>query len=295
MRLIKMVPLAAALLLAGCADLDVTNPNNPDRERVLSDPSDVESLISTSFRAYYDNAAQTNPNIPTSAMAESLTGGFFDFAVHDLTTIPRTAWDNSPLNTRGLTARGPWDRLYTVISSVNDGLLAIDGGLQIPGPAGEDNTARARAFGKFVQGISHAYIAMHADQALVVDETPTWRRWTPPRSFPTARSSTPPSGSSTRPSPSPRPIRSRFPDRRTGSTATPCRTRTSSRSSTPSRPGSSPTPREASRSATPSTGTRCSSSWTRASRKTSDPRDPGPVGEQLRPPHGAGSEHLEPR
>lgn len=171
MRLIKMVPLAAALLLAGCADLDVTNPNNPDRERVLSDPSDVESLISTSFRAYYNNAAQTNPNIPTSAMAESLTGGFFDLGLHDVTTIPRIAWDNSPLNTRGLTARGPWDRLYTVISSVNDGLVAIDGGLQIPGPAGEDNTARARAFGKFVQGISHAYIAMHADQALIVDET----------------------------------------------------------------------------------------------------------------------------
>ena len=170
MRLIKMVPLAAALLLAGCADLDVTNPNNPDRERVLSDPSDVESLISTSFRAYYDNAAQTNPNIPTAAMAESLTGGFFDFAVHDVTTIPRTAWDNSPLNTRGLLARGPWDRLYTVISSVNDGLLAIDGGLQLIGPGGEDNTARARAFGKFVQGISHGYIGLYTDQALIVDE-----------------------------------------------------------------------------------------------------------------------------
>jgi hypothetical protein len=166
----KLVPLAAVLLATGCVDLDVTNPNNPDRDRVLANAGDVESLISTSFQGYYNNAAQTNPSIPTSAMAESLTGGFFDFAVFDVTGIPRTVWDNSALNTRGFVARAPWDRLYTVISNVNDGLTAIDGGLVITGAGGADNTARARAFGKFVQGISHAYIALHNDQALVVDE-----------------------------------------------------------------------------------------------------------------------------
>ena len=142
----KLVPLAALVALAGCVDLDVSNPNNPDRERVLADPGDVESLISSSFAGYYNNAAQTNPGLPTAAMAESLTGGFFDFAVHDVTTIPRTVWDNSPLNTRGFAARAPWDRLYTVISNVNDGLQAIDGGLVIEGSGGNDNTARARAF-----------------------------------------------------------------------------------------------------------------------------------------------------
>ncbi len=166
----RLVPVAALLLAAGCADLDVSNPNNPDRDRVLADPGDVESLISTSFQGYYNNAAQTNPSIPTAAMAESLTGGFFDFAVFDVTGIPREVWDNSPLNTRGALARFPWDRLYTVISNVNDGLLAIDQGLVITGSDGQDNTARARAFGKFVQGISHAYIAKHNDQALIVDE-----------------------------------------------------------------------------------------------------------------------------
>ncbi|CAN5818050.1 hypothetical protein BH23GEM11_BH23GEM11_20140 [soil metagenome] len=170
MKLLKILPLAAVLLFAGCSDLDVVNPNNPDRDRVLSDPADVESLISTSFRGYYNNAAQTNPNIPTSVMAENLTGGFFDFAVFDVSGIPRQVWDNSPLNTRGFVARAPWDRLYTVISNVNDGLLAIDGGLEIVGAGGTDNTPRARAFGKFVQGISHAYIALHNDQALIVDE-----------------------------------------------------------------------------------------------------------------------------
>jgi hypothetical protein len=167
----RVVLSATALLFAaGCSDLDVMNPNNPDRDRVLSDPGDVESLISTSFRAYYNHAAETNPGIPTSAMAESLTGGFFDFAVFDVTEIPRSVWDNSSLNTRGALARFPWERLYRVVSNVNDGLTAIDRGLVIRDAAGQDQTRRARAFGKFVQGISHGYMGLFYDQALIIDE-----------------------------------------------------------------------------------------------------------------------------
>jgi hypothetical protein len=44
---------AAALvgLLGGCADvLDVPNPNNPDRPRVLSSPGEVESLAGAQFQ-----------------------------------------------------------------------------------------------------------------------------------------------------------------------------------------------------------------------------------------------------
>ncbi|HEX2166202.1 MAG TPA: hypothetical protein VHG09_03090, partial [Longimicrobiales bacterium] len=72
---------ATAALLGGCVDLDVSNPNEADRERVLSNPQDVQTLISTSYQQYFNNAQQTNPGIPTSAMADNLTGGFFDFGV----------------------------------------------------------------------------------------------------------------------------------------------------------------------------------------------------------------------
>jgi hypothetical protein len=165
------VAATSVLVVAGCVDLDVTNPNEPDRERVLSSPQDVQALISSSFQAYFDNAQQTNPNIPTSAMADNLTGGFFDFGVHDVTTEPREAFDASPLNTRGFVGRAPWSRLYPVISNVNDGLAAIDDGLAITtGSGGADQTARARAFGKFVQGISHGYLALYYDQALIIRE-----------------------------------------------------------------------------------------------------------------------------
>ena len=35
---------ALAALAIGCTDLDVTNPNEPDRERVLTNPLDVQAL-----------------------------------------------------------------------------------------------------------------------------------------------------------------------------------------------------------------------------------------------------------
>ncbi len=39
----------AALLLAGCQDLTVPNPNAPDIDRIFQDPVDVESLVGSSW------------------------------------------------------------------------------------------------------------------------------------------------------------------------------------------------------------------------------------------------------
>jgi hypothetical protein len=216
------VAAAGAIVLGACVDLDVTNPNEADRARVLTSPTDVQSLISTSYQAYFDNAQQTNPGLPTAAMADNLTGGFFDFGVHDVSTEPRSIFDASPLNTRGFVGRAPWSRLYPVLSNVNDGLKAINDGLVIQlDDDGPDHTARARAFGKFVQGISHGYLALYYDQALIVTEETDLELLDPTdfRPYPEVRR--PRSPCWTRPSRSPSPTTSPRPDRPTGSTARP--------------------------------------------------------------------------
>jgi hypothetical protein len=171
MRIFTGVLAAAAILVGGCVDLDVTNPNEPDRERVLATPGDVQSLISTSYQIYFNHVQQTNPSIPNAGMADNITGGFFDFGMHDMTVEPRIIFDASPLNTRGFVGRAPWSRLYPALSNVNDGLFAIDEGLAITtGPGGADETPRALAFGKFVQGIILGYLALYYDQAIIVSE-----------------------------------------------------------------------------------------------------------------------------
>ena len=171
MRIFTGVLAAAVIFVGGCVDLDVSNPNEPDRARVLATPGDVQSLISTSYQIYFDHVQQNNPNLPNAGMADNITGGFFDFGMHDVTGEPRLIFDASPLNTRGFVGRAPWSRLYPALSNVNDGLFAIDQGLAITtGPGGADETPRAVAFGKFVQGITLGYLALYYDQAIPVTE-----------------------------------------------------------------------------------------------------------------------------
>jgi hypothetical protein len=58
--------------------------------------------------------------------------------------------------------------MYRTISSVNDALIAIDDGLVI---VDSTRTARTKAVGKFIQGISHGYLGLYFDRAFLVDET----------------------------------------------------------------------------------------------------------------------------
>jgi len=171
MRIAGWFALGAALVAGGCMELETTNPNEPDRDRVLSEPQDVQTLISTSFREVFLNSQDNYPNMALAGMADNATGGFFDYSMHDLTTEPRQAWNNSPLNTRDGVNQDPWLQLYRAISNASDGLRALDSGMTIVDEAtGTDHTPRARAFGKLVLGIAHGYLATHFDQAIILDE-----------------------------------------------------------------------------------------------------------------------------
>jgi len=162
--------LAVALVAGGCMDLETTNPNVPDRGRVLSNPQDVEALISTAFRELFLNSHDNYPNLALAAMADNITGGFFDYSVHDLTTEPRQAWNNSSLNTRSGTNADPWAQLYRAISNSTDGLREIAAGMEIVDANGVDQTPRSLAFGKLVLGIALGYLATHFDQAIILTE-----------------------------------------------------------------------------------------------------------------------------
>ena len=162
--------VGTGLLLAAmaCQDLAVTNPNEPDRERATKQPVSAESFVSTSFRTFWPVAGHDDyPSWAFSTMAREITSGFADFGQLETSAEPRTAWNNSPVNARNNVAETPWYDLYSTISSVNDALIAIDSGLVV---VDEERTARTHAVGKFMQGVSHAYLAFYYDSAMVVDE-----------------------------------------------------------------------------------------------------------------------------
>ena len=163
----KMIP-ALALVFAACQDLNISNPNVPDRERATKQPAATESFVATSFRTWWPNAGHDDyPSWAFSTMANEITSGFADFGQLELSAEPRIGWNNSPVNARNDVAEEPWYDLYSAISAVTDAVIAIDEGLLIRDSASTD---RARAFGKFMQGLSHGYLGLYFDSAFVVDE-----------------------------------------------------------------------------------------------------------------------------
>lgn len=166
LRLLLGVTLAAGL--TGCQELTVENQNAPDRERATAQPISAESFVASSFRTWWPVGGHDDyPSWAFSTMADEFTSGFADFGQLELSAQPRAAWNNSPVNARNNVSETPWYGLYRTISSVNDALVAIDSGLVIEDA---DRTARTQAVGKLMQGISHGYLALYFDSAVVVDE-----------------------------------------------------------------------------------------------------------------------------
>lgn len=163
----RLIPFLALAVLS-CQSLEVTNPNLPDRARATQQPTAAESFVATAFRTWWPVGGHDDyPSWALSTIAWEITSGFADFGQLELSAEPRAAWNNSPVNARRNVNETPWQGLYRTISSVNDALIAIDGGLIIVDTV---RTARTKAVGKFIQGISHGYLGLYFDKAFIVDE-----------------------------------------------------------------------------------------------------------------------------
>jgi hypothetical protein len=168
MRKVKISLCITAFAFAGCQELEVTNPNAPDRERATQQPTAAESFVATSFRTWWPVSGHDDyPAWAFATMAGDVTSGFADFGQLEVSAVPRSAWNNSSVNARNDVNEDPWYGLFRTISSVNDALIAIDSGLVIVDAA---RTARTQAVGKFIQGISHGQLGLYFDKAFIVDE-----------------------------------------------------------------------------------------------------------------------------
>ncbi len=163
--------VAVLALFAGCVDLEVTNLNDPDRERAISSPSDVEALISGGFQPWYTVSHKNYPGPALSVAADAHTSSWGNFGMRDSGWEPRKAMNNDPAYSYSSMTSTPWSQSYRSLAAVRDGILAIEGGVRIQEGDGPDNTDRAIAFGKLIQALSFANMALIFDQAFIVDET----------------------------------------------------------------------------------------------------------------------------
>jgi hypothetical protein len=167
--------LATWLLVGavGCADLDVENPNEPDAKRALTTAGDVESLIAGSFAQWWQaNARYEGPSFLLSAMSFQHSAWPANAGVYFYGGLPRPSIQNNQVHSEyGNAVEWAWTRNYKALSAVAAGLRAIDTDPSIASALGASAVARARAFGRFVQGLAHASVAILYDRGFIVDET----------------------------------------------------------------------------------------------------------------------------
>lgn len=166
---LKTTLIAAVAVLAGltgCQDLDVDNPNAPNRQQALATPGDVASLIGGSYLNYFNYAQQFTGHGPAlSTASDEHSSSWGNFGARQFGNEPRLAINNNPSWSYAYVIENPWYWSYGSISAVSDGLRSMEEGVEL------DEPAQARAFARFMQGISHAALAASYDQAFVFDET----------------------------------------------------------------------------------------------------------------------------
>ncbi|MEX2283621.1 MAG: RagB/SusD family nutrient uptake outer membrane protein [Gemmatimonadota bacterium] len=169
MNRIKVIALLGlGVLLVSCQSLDTENLTNPDAERALSEPGDVESLIGSQFYVWMDNSYGSYPSWALSVAADEGTGSWGNQGMQVIGSEPRVAFPNTPAWSYNNVTETPWYGMYRALSSANDGLVAVKDGMEF-GTDGED-TKRAEVFARFVQGLATGWLALQFDQAFIYTE-----------------------------------------------------------------------------------------------------------------------------
>lgn len=171
----KTAGVAATVLLFGagaCADLEVTNSNNPDAGRALASAGDVESLISGAYSSWWvGQHAYEGPELALTRMSFEATAPWNNAGMVPLSTIPRNPLVNAPNDPYYINQSLTWTNSYRALAAIAQGIKALEENPELDEELGDTAALRIRAFGKFVQGLGHAAIAVLYDQGFVVDET----------------------------------------------------------------------------------------------------------------------------
>jgi hypothetical protein len=165
----------ALALLPGCVELDITNNNQPDRERALAEAKDLEALIAGAFSVFFQGTHNTAhvvnlfPVYATEMTGVPVSGGGWSQSVE-----PRIPYENNPSIPGDSGPWGPrqlWTSLNQTASNIHDGLRTLSDRNVTLTEGGRDVTPRARAYAKLMQGWAWGYMGMLYDRSVVVPES----------------------------------------------------------------------------------------------------------------------------
>lgn len=149
-----------------CEDLEVENVNEP-KFKETNVPSQVNGLVGGLIRGWHVSGHRADaPGIALFMTADVGSCSWGNFGMRDLSSEPRTAFNNTPAYANMVPFEDYYKNMYSYASSATDALLAIN--------SAEENeieeVERAQAVAYFIQGATLGSIGMLYDQGFVVTE-----------------------------------------------------------------------------------------------------------------------------
>jgi len=181
-RLLSAGALVGCVMLFGCQNLDMVNPNAPTLDETLTDATNLETTAGSSFKYLWammqndDPRQGTNlyPGIAIGGLADEITSPANTNQFNDVAGRPRGVYDNTQAG--AWVTREPMANYYTAINGCADVIRSINfkgikmGLVSAAFPQGR-HTQRAKWFCKFVEGVGQIYLGFLYDQAILVHDT----------------------------------------------------------------------------------------------------------------------------
>ena len=194
-RIVRGFGAVAFLTVSGCHSLEISNPNEPDKNRALADPAAIEAVASGTLRTWFIAWTPLRSAGTMSMQARTFSSSWnnginnfysgIDIGANDVQTPPdqwnrnTRSWQNDPAAAARTSIEAAWGGgldesaisrggFYTALSAANDALFAIRKNNVVIGDAA--NTKRAETIAALMQGAALASVAMYFDQGYVVDE-----------------------------------------------------------------------------------------------------------------------------
>ncbi|MBS0010602.1 MAG: hypothetical protein KFF49_04290 [Bacteroidales bacterium] len=175
MKLLRYILLVFVLAVHGCSDLQVINENDPDGSRVFSDENAIMDVAGTAFRTYH-NCIQDYFSLagPMAVMADHHTcawGKWYGYSIEPRELIKE--FNNSLNDPYYYQIRGQWQGSYSAITNANIIFRELnDEESELSFTA--EQRSLLESFSWFVSGVSHGYLGLVFDKALVVryDDSP---------------------------------------------------------------------------------------------------------------------------
>src|ERR1043166_4600555 len=102
MQIVSRPPVVAlryALLFGGLCtgcNLQIANPNSPDREILFTNPAAIQTALTGAFWAWINTRQAGQPALTLPTMADSYSAAWNNFQILLYSSEPRSAWVNDP-------------------------------------------------------------------------------------------------------------------------------------------------------------------------------------------------------